>query len=68
MLVANRSTIDSFWEHQGALPHRRAGSRGGVVQIMRIMHIMQIIHKMNAAIVGLSVLNSTGIFQKMSIK
>ncbi len=32
MLVANRSTIDSVWKHQRALPHGRAGSRGGVVR------------------------------------
>jgi hypothetical protein len=34
VLVANRSTIDSVWEHQGALPvhHGRASSRGGVVR------------------------------------
>ena len=32
VLVANRSTIDSVWKHQRALPHGRAGSRGGVVR------------------------------------
>ncbi len=31
VLVANRSTIDSVWKHQRALPHGRSGSRGGVV-------------------------------------
>ena len=33
VLVANTSTIDSVWKHQRALPHGRAGSRGGVVRI-----------------------------------
>ena len=32
VLVANRSTINSVWKHQRALPHGRAGSRGGVVR------------------------------------
>ncbi len=32
VLVANKSTIDSVWKHQRALPHGRAGSRGGVVR------------------------------------
>ena len=30
-LVSNRSRFDSAWKHQRALPHGRAGSRGGVV-------------------------------------
>ena len=33
MLVANRSTIDSVWKPQPALPHWRAGSRGCVVRV-----------------------------------
>ena len=33
VLAANRSTIDSVWKHQRALPHWPAGSRGGVVRM-----------------------------------
>ena len=33
MLVANRSTIDSVWKHQRALPHGRAGSWGCVFRV-----------------------------------
>jgi hypothetical protein len=33
VLVANRSTINSVWKHQRALPHWRAGSRACVVRV-----------------------------------
>ena len=33
VLVANRSTIDSIWEHQGALAHGRTGIRGVAVRV-----------------------------------
>ena len=33
MLVANRSTIDSIWEHQGALAHGWTGIRGVAVRV-----------------------------------